>query len=341
MWSYFMAECPAIRICRQNPACGFHIMPPRSKYQVTPVEVTPEGLWKVPLGSLPATGPIGTMWQRLSQAMRALPPAKALERLLSRPVDMMLTFVRGKGGDDGSLHSLGNALAIPVMGSPLSASQQMSNKYLSNTVLGAITSVPYTRYFRGNLPADEVVRDIEKQFPTAFFIKPAHQEGSIGIEHVTSPAHVGDAVARARAHGDIVVQEREGGQEFSLTLFEDERGNVQVLPPTIIVPKTAGFYDAMAKRRSGRVTLHTPHTPDNLVIAEAEVIARDIWNELGLRGMVSFDMMAGDTAVETLEVNTVPTFTSLTPVVHQLKTAGVHPTRLFDSLIKRSLNGYV
>lgn len=316
-----------------------HYMP-RSHYQVTPVEVTPEGLWKVPLGSLPASGPIGTMWQRLSQALRALPPAKALERLLSRPVDVMLTFVRGKGGDDGSLQSLGNALAIPVMGSPLSTSQQTSNKYLSNTILGQLTSVPYTRYFRASAPAEGVVRDIQEQFPSAFFIKPAHQEGSLGVEQVTTPVHIRDAVARARAHGDIVVQEKQDGQEFSLTLFEDERGHVQVLPPTIIVPKkTAGFYDAMAKRRPGRVTLHTPHTPDNLVIAEAEAIARDIWDELGCRGMVCFDMVAGDEAVETLEVNTVPTFTSLTPVVHQLKTAGVHPTRLFDSLIKRSLNG--
>ena len=69
---------------------------PRSKYQVTPVEVTQDGKWKVPLGSLPTSGAVARVMQMLSKAVSPLVPAKALERLFTRPVDAFVSLLRGK-----------------------------------------------------------------------------------------------------------------------------------------------------------------------------------------------------------------------------------------------------
>lgn len=321
----------------QESAVWFGTYVPRSKYQVTPVQVLPNGTWQVPLGSLPTSGPIQTMWQRLFQAIPPLLPAKALEKLLSRSVDLMMTFIRGKGGDDGALHMLGQTLQLPVWGSPLSAAQQTSNKHVAMQLIGEITSVPYTRLFKPHVsPAEILAHMPANEFPDGFFVKPVSAEGSLGVTRAASSQELLPALANA--HGqDILLQEKRPGTEISITLYEDSRGQLMALPATIIVPKKAAFYDHMAKRRDGRVQMHTSHAPENVVIAEAENIARDIWQEMGCRGMACFDMVAGDDAVDVIEVNTVPTFTSFTPPISQLKAAGLHPTRLFDTWIQQGL----
>jgi D-alanine-D-alanine ligase len=321
----------------QESALWFGNYVPRSKYQITPVYVLPDGTWQVPLGSLPATGPIQTMWQRLFQVIKPLSPAKALERLLSRPVDLMMTFIRGKGGDDGSLHILGQTLQLPVFGSPATTSQHASNKYMAMKTIGEIANVPYTRLFKSHVPEEEILADMSEVEGGAFMVKPVAQEGSFGVSHAGTQLELLPALRSSRGQDDVLVQEHRPGTEISVTLYQDDRGVVQALPPTIILPKKTLFYDHAAKRHPGRVQLHTPQTQDNYVIAEAEDIARDIWDEMGCQDVACFDMVAGDDSLDVIEVNTVPTFTTLTPTISQLKTAGLHPSRMFDQFIRRNL----
>src|SRR5690349_7385596 len=97
---------------------------PRSKYQITPIEILPDGQWKVPLGSLPTSGSVRRMMEKLSDGVRPLPAGEALQRLLNRPVDGFMSLMRGVGGDDGATHSLGHMLHVPVVGSPMHTAQQ-------------------------------------------------------------------------------------------------------------------------------------------------------------------------------------------------------------------------
>ena len=60
---------------------------PRSQYDVVPVEVTEDGMWKGPVGSLPKGGDIARTIEMLFKATAPQEPAKALEKLLSKPVD--------------------------------------------------------------------------------------------------------------------------------------------------------------------------------------------------------------------------------------------------------------
>ncbi|MEX0649760.1 MAG: ATP-grasp domain-containing protein [Candidatus Andersenbacteria bacterium] len=309
---------------------------PREQYDVTPVEITTDGLWKVPLGSLPRSGSIGQTLTRLSEAVPALSPDRALERLLHHPVQSIFTLVRGHGGDDGSMHSLGSALRIPVVGSPYHTCQRTSDKYLFANTINDITTTPYTRRFRKGTLVEDVLEDIKDEFLPPVFVKPVTEEGSIGIERVETPEELEAAIRRHLAVTDIILQEHRSGTELAITLTEDARGHIIALPPTIIVPQKTAFYDHLAKRRAGRVALHTPATQDNAVIAEATEIARNIYDELGCRGVATIDMIAEENTVDVLEVNTIPTLSTLTPLQHQLKKAGLHPATFFDSLIKRS-----
>ncbi|MDP3997290.1 MAG: ATP-grasp domain-containing protein [bacterium] len=314
---------------------------PRDKYQVTPVHVLANGSWQVPLGSLPQQGPVDRMMSMLFKSLRALSPAEGLQRVLARPVAAMMSVIRGRGGDDGALQGMGRSLLIPVVGSSASACQQTANKHAFNSRIDDMASTPMTMYFSAKKSPQEITEEVRAMMMPPIFVKPNNQEGSFGIEEVGDLDNLSAAVNRAVRHGDVLVQERARGTEISLSLVENEQGRLTVLPATIVVPKHATYYDQLAKRRPGRVKLYTDKQDDNVLVAEAEAIARDVYERLGLRGYATVDLVADDDSLDLLEVNTVPTLTAATPLRAQLAAGGVHPGAFFDGLIKRSLNdGY-
>lgn len=318
---------------------------PRETFDITPVRVLPDGRWQVPLGSLPQQGPIERMLQLLfsptgaGTGLRAFSPAEGLQRLLRRPVHALMSVIRGRGGDDGALHGLGQSLQVPVVGSPASTCQVTYHKGLCSTQLKDNFSLPRSISFRADAPLASVLERIQQDFVPPLFIKPATQEGSLGTESVASLDELAAAVRRVQAlGGDMLVQERARGTEVNVTLVENDRGKLVVLPPTLIVPRQATFYDRLAKMRPGRVSLHTPDARDNKLLREAETIARDVYQQLGCQGYASVDFIADDNSIDVLEVNTVPTYTAATPLGQQLTAGQLHPATLLDTLIRRALN---
>lgn len=309
---------------------------PRDKFDVTPVEVTAEGKWKVPLGNLPRTGPVSRTMQMLSKATRSLSPRKAWERLLYRPVHGLMTMLRGQGGDDGALHSLASMLEVPLVGSGQRASQLASDKFLFSQAVEPVASVPYTEPLWVQPSETDAMQELRERFMPPFFVKSACDEGSAGICYVDSVERLGQMLAHTPRR-DLFIQERVAGTELSLTLMEDAAGKLVSLPPTVVVPGKADFYDHLAKRRPGRVKLHTRDMDDNPAMMEAEQVARDVYQQLGCRGMATVDMIADGDMVNVLEINTVPTLSRTTPLAWQLKSSGLHPTRMLDGLIRRSL----
>lgn len=310
---------------------------PRSQYDVVPVEVTPNGTWKVPLGTLPRSGSVDVTLKRLSEAVPALPPAQALNRLLAKPIDSLFTVVRGKGGDDGSLHSLGQLVGAGVAGSPHETCYHTSNKYAFHQAVSDTVRTPFTRKFSRTAPVDSIVQEIQQDFLPPLFIKPATQEGSVGIERIENPSELAAAVSRIVSMDDVIAQEIIPGTEFSVSLTQDARGHVHVLPPTVIVPQRTLFYDQFAKRRPGGVALHTVQSHDNPIMRDVQDLAREVYEELHCAGVVTIDLIASDEDVAVLEANTVPTLSSFTPLRHQLKAAGAHPGTVVGQMIASSL----
>jgi D-alanine-D-alanine ligase len=310
---------------------------PRSLYQVTPIRVAPDGRWQVPLGSLPQQGPIQRMMTKMFEAVPIVSATKGLERLLRRPVDLLLTLVRGVGGDDGSLQGVGRTLSIPVIGSSLPVCQQTSDKFTcAQRVSGIITS-PETQRFKQGADSEHIVEAVRRLYVPPLFVKPVYEEASVGVEEVNSIDELGAAVRRAQQAGDVIVQKKALGTEMTVTLFNDQRGQIQALPPTVIVPQKVSFYDHLAKRRAGRVALNTQAVRNNAILKRVQAVARDIYEDVGCDGIVSFDVNVDGADIKLLEINTVPTLTTLTPLFQQLKIGRVHPTTLFEQQIARSL----
>ncbi len=317
---------------------------PREKYQITPIHVQPDGSWQVPLGSLPNRGPVDRMMDMLfrvpGQAVRSLNAPEALQRLLQRPLDGMMTLLRGRGGDDGSLHATGQTLGIPVVGSSAGSSQLAHNKHRMHSMIGDFAALPDSALIHEKTPIDSAVNDVKDQFAGPVFVKAVTQDGSSGTELVGSLDELAPAIRRTSRLGDVMVQEIARGTELAVTLFPDQHGSLMSLPTTSVVHSRAPFYDYLAKRRPGRVNLSTATgTPnDGPLIGEAEEIAREVYEELGCAGAVTIDVVADDNTIDVLDVNTIPMFTQATPLLGQLEAARLAPASFLDTLLLGSID---
>lgn len=311
---------------------------PRNSFDIIPVHVQADGRWQVPVGSLPSQGPVQRMMTMLFKNLGSLTPLQGWQRLLSRPVEAVWSLIRGRGGDDGSLQAAGQTLGIKTVGSSAAACVPAANKKLFAACVSDIAPTPATLHIPVAWEAEEAVEKIRQRFIPPLFIKPLDQEGSAGVEEITDNGGLTAVIGRGQRFGDRLIQERARGTEMSFTLWQDGHSKLLSLPPTVIVPRAARFYDHLAKRRPGRVTLHTPDAQGNGILKQAEQIARDVYERLNLKGAAAIDLMADDGGVTLLEVNTVPMMTAATPLKWQLKAGQLHPAHFFGNLIRQSLD---
>jgi len=305
---------------------------PRSQYDVTPVHITHDGKWRVPLGSLPKTGDITRTVNMLASVTQPQEPAQAIQRLLTRPVDSIITLVRGKGGDDGAMHAMGDMMGIRVAGSGYHTSQAASHKHRFSHAIRDIVSTPYSRHISHTITPEELENELRGEFVPPFFIKPAAGAGSHGIMHVQSEKDIAQALRELiRNPQDIVIQEALPGMELTITVFSDSKNILHTLPPTIVTPKGASFYDYHSKQRDNGAHFHSVHESDKNIIEQAQEIARDVYTSLGCSGIATVDMMADGNSFDVLELNTIPTFHTASPIHHQLKAAGMHPEQLITN----------
>lgn len=307
---------------------------PKSEYDVTPVQVTPDGLWKVPLGSLPKTGNVTRAMNMLADATPAQDPKDAIHRLLNRPVDSLVTLMRGHGGDDGAMHNLADMLHLPIMGSGASTSRLAHNKHHFAHAISDIAPTPYSHILKKQTPQEEIGDALRSLFIIPFFIKPVHGDGSHSIIHVRSKEDLERAIQTIHnADDDSLVQEQRYGDEVSVTVYKDKKGKIASLPASIVTPKNSSFFDYGIKQSGHDNLFYHDHDSRSNSIHQAQVIARNVYESLGCDGIATIDMIADNGSMDVLELNTIPTFTAGTPIVHQLRHAGMHPELLLRNLL--------
>lgn len=302
---------------------------PRSQYDVTPVHITHDGKWKVPLGSLPKTGNIERTIDMLASVTEPQEPSKALERLLTRPVDSVITLLRGKGGDDGTMHAMGDMMDIRVAGSGNQTSTIASHKHRFAHAIRDIASTPYSRFIPRSINPEDLGHELHGEFVPPFFIKPVMGAGSHGITHIQHESDIARAIRELQKNPrDSIVQEQLPGIELTVTVFSDAKHVLHTLPPTVITPKGTSFYDYHSKQRENGAHFHSVHESDKSVIQQAQEIARDVYSSLGCSGIATVDMIANGQNIDVLELNTIPSFHTASPIHHQLASKGMHPEQL-------------
>ena len=308
---------------------------PRSSYDITPVHIQPDGSWKVPQGPLPQRGDVAGLLKGFLDGLQKLSPTEGMGRLVTKPLAGLVNLIRGKGGDDGAMHGVAEAMSLPMAGSPLAACQVCSHKHLCYQTIDDIATTPFTLSYGPTEDPATIVEEVRDVLTPPLYVKAATGEGGSGVEQVTSLDELAAAVKRLQQAGHaVLVQEAVTGKELNLTIVGDRAGRLTALPATLITPRESAFYDQPARRHPGRIHAHQLADKEDSVVAQAQDIAQQVWQRVGAKRYASFDFVAEEEGLTLLEVNLIPNASQHALLHGQLKAAGMSPSIFIDGYLR-------
>jgi D-alanine-D-alanine ligase len=253
-----------------------------------------------------------------------------------RPPDVVLPLLHGAQGEDGSLRTVLEMLAIPYVGTRPRASRTAFDKPIANGVAAAAgLSVPPSLVlphatFR-DLGADALLAGVVRSLGLPIAVQPARGGSALGASIVHDAVDLPSAMVACFAYGeDALLQSYVAGTEVAVSVIDTDDGPV-ALPPVEIVPD-GPFYDYQARYTAGATEFFVPARLDDAVLTRLTDAAVTAHTALGLRDLSRSDMIVGaDGSVTWLEANVAPgmTETSLFPLA--VTGAGM---RLGDVLVR-------
>ncbi|CUU55700.1 D-alanine-D-alanine ligase [Parafrankia irregularis] len=324
----------------------------RSRYDVIPVGIDPEGRWVV----LPEDSPVLTAVSADLPTVNAadgievtLTPDPTRPRLLvsdpSSPlrdlgtVDVVFPLLHGPFGEDGTIQGLLEMSGLPYVGSGVFASATSMDKQHMKRILAAsgLPVGPYT-VVRPGQTLSETERE---RLGLPVFVKPARGGSSIGISRVDAWADLDTAFKAARSSDPkVLVEAAIVGREIECGVLDrlDGSGPEASVPAEITVTSSAGFYDFEAKYVSDGARLDVPaQLPDELT-ERVRATATAAYEALDCAGLARVDMFvtpAGDIVLN--EVNTMPGFTSTSMFPQVWAASGLDFAALTDRLVQLAL----
>lgn len=270
--------------------------------------------------------------------VRKYDPSKDLIKLIqdSKNIDLVLLFLHGKRGEDGSIQGLLDLLNLPYVGSGVLASALAMNKAVSKELFrSAGLKVPQEMLlFRNqNINPDKIFSDLGK--PAV--IKPVAEGSSIGLKICNTEEEIVEAIKDAFAiSSDAMAEEYVKGREVSCAVLGNR--DPEALPVIEIIPrKEYQFFSYTAKYVPGASEEICPAPLSSDVFKKVQDCAIKAHCLLGCRNFSRADMIVTAQDVYVLETNTIPGMTenSLFPLA--ARTAGISFPSLMDRLIELAL----
>jgi D-alanine--(R)-lactate ligase len=311
------------------------------KYEPFWVGITKGGAWKL------CDGP-GAGWEDGRCRPAVLSPDRGVPGLLvldegkydTISLDLVLSVLHGKLGEDGAVQGLLELSGIPYAGCDIQSSALCMDKSLAYIVArsaGIATPDFWT------VAAGEEVEAGRLAYPV--FVKPARSGSSFGVSKVSRAEELPSAVEAARQYDSkVLIEEAVVGSEVGCAIL----GNGPDL--------TAGEVDRISLSH-GFFRIHQESHPEggsenSAFIVPADIppqsrllvqeTAKVIYRALGCRGLSRVDMfLKEDGTVVLNEVNTLPGLTSYSRYPRMMAAAGLPLSEVIDQMVSLALAGEV
>lgn len=244
---------------------------------------------------------------------------------ICRAADLAFLALHGAMGENGQLQATLDAFGIRYTGSGYAGSLLAMDKDLSKRLLrDAGVPTPDWVYCKS---ADADADDIIRRVGLPCVVKPCGCGSSVGVFMTDTREELADALKKASAYGEILVEKKIVGRELTVGIVDGV-----TYPAVEIIPET-GFYDYKNKYQGTTREICPAEISEAAATYASELTVRG-FSALRLEGYARFDfLLDGDGELWCLEANTLPgmTPTSLLPLAAQ--TAGIDYRALCEKLV--------
>lgn len=252
--------------------------------------------------------------------------------------DVAFLALHGSAGEDGTIQSLLELIALPYTGPDVLASSVAWNKPIAQGLYArAGVTVPdhvtlSQQAFR-EMGAVAVVDRVAAALGVPLVVKPATGGSSLGLTIVEDAGRLPQAIVGAFSYAEaVLIESFVAGTEVAVTVLDGE-----ALPAVEIQPKE-GTYDFAARYTAGATEFHAPARLDAEVAAACAQAAVTAERAIGGRHICRADLIVDAAGVpHLLELDTSPglTETSLAPLAAQA--AGLDFGDLCERLVELAI----
>ncbi|AFJ02035.1 D-alanine--D-alanine ligase [Methylophaga frappieri] len=244
--------------------------------------------------------------------------------------DRAFIVLHGRGGEDGEIQGLLQAMAIPFTGSGVTGAMLSMNKRISKLIWQQqALSTPKFRLVNAETDPQELV--IALGLPLV--IKPVHEGSSIGMSKVTDGEAIAAAIRLAlQFDQDVIAEQWINGAEYTASILA---GNAL---PVIRLKTPREFYDFEAKYHANNTEYLCPCGLTEEQEKRCQALALDAFNALQMKGWGRVDVMADQQGnFYLLEANGVPGMTDHSLVPMAARETGLDFQQLCWRILETSL----
>lgn len=242
-------------------------------------------------------------------------------------IDAAFIALHGRGGEDGVIQAILQALNIPYTGSGVAASAIAMDK-LKTKYIWAGMGLPTPKFQA--IKSREQIKGVINALGGSVMVKPPHEGSSIGMSRASNETELLAAFEKAQEHDEeILLETWVDGPEFTCTIL-----NGEALP--VIRLKTPNeFYDFDAKYQSNSTEYLIPCSLSEQQEAQLKALSLQAFQAVGCEGWGRVDSMMDEAGnFWLLEVNTVPGMTDHSLVPMAAKAQGYSFEQLVEVILQ-------
>ena len=253
----------------------------------------------------------------------------AVQQISGQGFDRVFNVLHGRGGEDGVIQGLLQAMGLPYTGSGVMGSAISMDKYRTKMIWQGL-GLPTPGFV---LIKDQQDLKVVEEMGLPVMIKPAHEGSSIGMSLVKNADDLLKAWQEAARYDSHIFAERWiKGNEYTVSILQ------KTALPVIKLETDNVFYDYQAKYMQNDTRYLIPCGLDVQLEQDVQQLALTAFEAVGAEGWGRVDLMMDEENNPWLiEVNTVPGMTSHSLVPMAAKAAGMDFEALVWNILEQTV----
>jgi len=318
------------------------------KYEVIPVGITKDGMWRLGYQSIPMLegkvddDQLNLLTSQLpalsSQGEGHLPSFRAGE------IDVVFPVLHGTYGEDGTIQGMLEVAQLPYVGAGVLASAVGMDKIMAKKIFSSegIPQCRYVHYTKAEWKKNPelVLNEVEEALGYPCFVKPANLGSSVGISKAKDREELQKAFELAAEYDrKIVVEEFVSAHEVEVAVLGNDEPEASV--PGEIVSSNE-FYDYKAKYIDGKSVMRIPADLSPETSKKVREWAIKAYKAIDCTGLARVDFFIRKDNGEILlnEINTMPGFTPFSMYAKLWEHSGISYSELISKLIDLAIERY-